>query len=85
MDSHTGGWFSEYISLLHDPSHWLFEITVQIVIDLLIIYFGYRIIWKKVILPKLRKEIHAEIDQEHNLTHEEEDDVRSSIGAVRGQ
>lgn len=69
-ETHTGSWFAEYISLLHDPSHWLFEITVTIVIDLVVLYFGYQLLWKKVILPKLRRDIHEEIDREHELTHE---------------
>lgn len=65
----NGGWFADYISLLHDPSHWLFEITVTIVIDLVILYFGYQLLWKKVILPRLRRDIHEEIDRDHDLIH----------------
>jgi hypothetical protein len=66
-----GSWFADYISLLHDPAHWLFEITVSIIFDLFVVYFGYQILVKRFIIPRLRKEIHEEIDREHELTHEE--------------
>jgi hypothetical protein len=69
-ESHTAGWFSEYIALLHDPAHILFEITLTIVFDFLIVYVGYKVVFKKIIIPRLRKEIHEEIDREHELTHE---------------
>ena len=72
MNESTGNWFTDYISLLHDPAHWLFEITVSIIFDLFVVYFGYQILVKKFIIPKLRKEIHEEIDREHELTHNEE-------------
>ena len=65
------GWFEEYLGMLHDPAHWAFELTVQFVIDLVILYFGYKVIFKKVILPKIRKDIHSEIDRDHDLIHNE--------------
>lgn len=71
-----GSWWEQYLQLLNNPAHWLFEITVQVVIDLVILYFGYRIIWKKIILPKLRRDIHAEIDREHDLHHDDKETAR---------
>jgi hypothetical protein len=70
-ESHTASWFSEYIAMLHDPAHILFEITLTIIFDFLIVYVGYKVVVKRFILPRLRKEIHAEIDREHELTHED--------------
>jgi hypothetical protein len=64
-------WFREYLGMLHDPAHILFEVTISIVFDFLIIYVGYQIVVKKHIIPRLRKQIHDEIDREHDLTHEE--------------
>lgn len=69
MEHSGGGWFSEYITLLHDPAHILFEVTTSIVFDFVIVYFGYQIIVKKFIIPRLRKQIHEEIDREHELEH----------------
>jgi hypothetical protein len=71
LDSHTGGWFAEYIAMLHDPAHILFEVTISIIFDFMIVYVGYQILVKRFIIPRLRKEIHAEIDREHELVHEE--------------
>jgi hypothetical protein len=31
----------------------------------------YGTVWKKMILPRLRKEIHKEIDEEHNISHDD--------------
>lgn len=66
----NSGWFSEYLSMLHDPAHILFEITLSIVFDFFIVYIGYQVVFKKIIVPKLRKEIHEEIDREHDMTHD---------------
>lgn len=72
MHEENGTWWEQYLHLLNNPAHWLFEITIQIVLDLVIIYFGYQILWKKIILPKLRRDIHSEIDRDHDLHHDEE-------------
>ena len=58
-------WLQDYIEMLHDPAHWLFEITVSIIFDFAIIYVGYQVLVKRVIIPRLRREIHEEIDREH--------------------
>lgn len=65
----TESWFSEYLELLHDPAHILFELTLMVVFDFLIGYVGYKVIIKRFILPRLRKEIHEEIDREHDVEH----------------
>lgn len=78
----TDQWFSEYVALLHDPAHILFELTLMAVFDFLIGYVGYKVVFKRLILPRLRREIHEEIDREHDVSHE--DVVLPSMGkAVR--
>lgn len=67
----SGGWFQEYLELLQDPAHILFEITITIVFDFIVIFLGYRLIIKKVIVPKLRRDIYREIDEEHRIAHHE--------------
>ena len=67
-----GTWWDQYLHLLQNPAHWIFEITVQVVIDLVILYFGYQILWKRVVLPKVRRDIHAEIDRDHDLIHDDD-------------
>lgn len=63
------GWFDEYLALLQDPAHILFEITIGILFDLIIVYVGYQLIVKRLIIPRLRRDIHKEIDDEHGIKH----------------
>jgi hypothetical protein len=57
-----------------DPSHILAELGWTIIQDVLIIGLLYGLLFKKVILPRIRKtlakEIHEEIDKEHGINHE---------------
>jgi hypothetical protein len=54
-----------------DPAHILAELGWTIIQDVLIIGVLYGLVFKKVILPKLRKDIHKEIDAEHGIEHKE--------------
>ena len=66
--AHEGGdWWTEFLGLWVDPAHLLFELTFTIVFDFLIIAVIYRVIILKLIVPRLRREIHAEIDAEHGI------------------
>lgn len=67
-----GTWWDQYLHLLQNPAHWIFEITVSIIFDLVIVYLGYQILVKKFVIPRLRKEIHEEIDRDHDLHHDKE-------------
>lgn len=35
-------WITEYVHLLHDPAHWAFELTVQLLVDGLLIGVGWK-------------------------------------------
>ena len=59
-----------------DPAHILPEIAWHLIIEVVVIAFFYGVIVKKVILPKLRRDIHKEIDREHGITHEDTDGTR---------
>lgn len=68
--SHGGGdLWTEYLNLLTDPAHIMFELTISILFDLFIVYLGYQLLFKRIILPKLRRDIHREIDAEHHVQH----------------
>lgn len=67
----SGSWFDEYVGLLHDPGHILFEITFSIFFDFVIVYLGYHFFIRKIVIPRLRHEIHREIDEEHHVDHHE--------------
>lgn len=62
--------WGEAWSIFTDPSHILAELGWTIIQDVIVIWLFYGIIFKKVILPRIRKEIHKEIDEEHNIKHD---------------
>jgi len=55
-----------------DQSHIIAELGWTIIQDVVIIWLLYGTVFKKIILPRLRKEIHKEIDEEHNISHDNE-------------
>jgi hypothetical protein len=58
--------------IFSDPSHIIAELGWTIIQDVVIIWLLYGTVFKKIILPRLRKEIHQEIDEEHNIIHEDD-------------
>jgi len=65
----AGGLLPEAWSIFTDPSHILAELAWTLIQDVVLIWLLYGTVWKKMILPRLRREIHKEIDEEHNITH----------------
>lgn len=74
-------WWQEFLELLVDPAHILFELVFTLVFDVLVIAVGYNILVKKIIIPRLRKEIHREIDEEHGITHNEKETPESDASS----
>lgn len=73
-DEHLHGHEGESVwehawEIFTDPSHILAELGWTVIQDVLIIGLLYGLVFKRVILPKLRKDIHEEIDAEHGITH----------------
>ena len=70
----TGDFWSELWSIALDPAHIGAELIFTVVFDGLVIAVFYNVIFKKVILPRIKKslrsEIHEEIDKEHGFEHE---------------
>lgn len=74
-EAHEGGVWEEFLSIATDPAHLLFELLFSLIFDVLIVSFVYGILIKKFIIPKLRREIHKEIDEEHGyIEHEKPSD-----------
>lgn len=72
-DAHSHGeydFWEGFLALLTDPAHIAFEIFFTLVFDVLVVTVLYGIIVKKIIIPRLRKSIHEEIDREHGVEHE---------------
>jgi hypothetical protein len=62
-----------WFSIFTDPNHIIAELAWTAIQDVVIVWFLYGIVFKKTILPKIRKDIHQEIDQEHNITHKDKE------------
>jgi hypothetical protein len=52
-----------------DPNHIIAELKWTVIFDGLFVWFLYGVVFKRLILPKLRKDIHKEIDEEHGIQH----------------
>lgn len=59
-------------AVFSDPSHIMAELGWTAIQDIIIIWLLYGVVFKKIILPKLRKDIHKEIDAEHGVTHKDD-------------
>lgn len=67
----SADFMTEFTELLSSPAHWAFELLFSVLFDLIIISLVYGIVIKKVIIPRLKKSLHEEIDREHGISHEE--------------
>jgi hypothetical protein len=72
-DEQTDFW-TEVWSITFDPAHMVAEVVSAIIIDVVVIALMYNIVFKKFILPRMRKtlreEIHHDIDVEHGYNHD---------------
>lgn len=74
---HSTDFWTEVWSITLDPAHMVAELVSAIIIDVVVIALMYNFVFKKFILPsmkkRLAKEIHQEIDVEHGYTHQHSD------------
>jgi len=56
---------AEYIHIITDPAHGLAEFTYSIFIDLILFGVIWGTVWTKWLKPRLKQEVHEEIDIEH--------------------
>jgi hypothetical protein len=61
----------EYFHIVTDPAHGLAEITYSLVIDLLVFGLIWGTFWTKWLKPRLKREVHSEIDMSHGYVHNE--------------
>lgn len=59
----------EYLEIITDPAHGLAEFTYSLVIDLLVIGLVWGTVWTKWLAPRLKREVHEEIDNSHGYQH----------------
>ena len=68
-DSSTETW----MSIALDPNHIIAELLFTIVFDGLVVALLWGIVFKRMILPRLRRDIHKEIDEQHGIEPHDDD------------
>jgi nucleoside permease NupC len=63
----SSSFMAEFGELLSSPAHWAFELLFSVLFDLIVISLFYGILVKKVIIPRLKRTLHEEIDKEHGV------------------
>lgn len=61
--------WGEFLYLVTDPAHIAFEVFYTFVLDILIVFLIWGVIIKKWIIPKLRNDLHKQVDAEHGIVH----------------
>lgn len=69
MQEHGTSFWDEVISITFDPAHIVAELFWAVIFDVIVITLLLNVVFKKYILPKLKKDIHEEIDDEHGISH----------------
>lgn len=67
-DAGTSFW-DELWSITFDPAHIVSELIWQLVFDGLFVALLYGVVFKRWLLPRIRREIHEDIDEEHGIEH----------------
>lgn len=63
----SADFLTEFGELVNSPAHWAFELMFSILFDLIVLSLLNGLLIKRVIIPRLKKTIHAEIDKEHGI------------------
>jgi len=73
-DAHDAGlsFWDELWSITFDPAHIVSEMIWQIVFDGLFVALLYGVVFKRLLLPRLRREIHKDLDAEHGIEHHDD-------------
>ncbi|MFM6982036.1 MAG: hypothetical protein ACKOWP_04610 [Microbacteriaceae bacterium] len=64
--------WEEVWSIVADPAHITAELVWNVVFDVLFVSVLYGIVFKRLMLPRLRRQIHREIDEEHGIEPHDE-------------
>jgi hypothetical protein len=60
-----------YLEIITDPAHMLAELSLALFVDVLVVLGAYKWLFKGKILPRITKSVHADIDREHGIIHDE--------------
>jgi len=53
-----------------DQNHIIAETLWSLIENFVVIGLFYNIVFRKYVLPKIKRQIHEDIDREHGITHE---------------
>jgi hypothetical protein len=67
LHSAGGSVLEEFIEIATDPAHLLFELAFSVIFDILIVSVIWGFIIKKIIIPRVKRDVHREIDEEHGV------------------
>ncbi len=71
---HVENVWTDAWGIFTDPGHFIAEVWFTLVIDFVVIFLGYQLLVKKFVIPRLKKQIHAELDTELGVNHEDGDE-----------
>ena len=63
------------MSIALDPNHIIAELLFTIVFDGLVVALLWGIVFKRMILPRLRRDIHKEIDEQHGIEPHDDHEI----------
>lgn len=63
------GLWEEFWQLATDPAHLLFELSFSVLFDVIVVSLIWGLIIKKMIIPRVKRDVHKEIDEEHGVEH----------------
>jgi len=61
--------WQDFTSVLLDPAHILSELVFSVVFDVLVGYLIWGLLIRRVLIPRLRRDIHREVDEEQHIEH----------------
>jgi hypothetical protein len=67
----AGSVWEEFLHIATDPAHLLFELLFSVVFDVIIVSLIWGVVIKKIIIPRIKKDVHAQFDEEHGFSHDE--------------
>lgn len=71
-ENETGNVWEDAWSIFTDPGHFIAELGFTIIIDFVLLFLGYQLLIKKIIIPRLKNQIHKDLDEELHLEHTED-------------
>ena len=73
-EAHNAGlsFWDELWAITFDPAHIVSELIWQLVFDGVFVALLYGVVFKRWLLPRLRREIHKDLDAEHGIEHHDD-------------